>query len=270
MILIKTSEEIKIMAEGGKILAKIMAELEKAIGPGIATKELNRLAEGLIFEFGGKPSFKDYDGFPASLCVSINEQVVHALPGSRIIKQGDLVSLDLGILYKGLHTDMARTFAVGKASPLAEKLIVVTKKALEIAKKTAKPGIKLEDISRAIQQYVESQVYSVQGTDDPSQAKLGNRGFNVIRELCGHGIGRELHEEPQILNFVGEDYGGDEEVILKEGMVFCVEPMVAAGHWKLKKSSDSFGYETKDGSLSCHFEDTVALTVKGLEVLTRL
>jgi len=258
MIHIKTPQELTLMAEGGRILARIMRELGKRVRPGIATKELETLAERLILEYGGKPSFKGYDGsggehvepFPASLCVSINEQVVHGLPGPRAIKQGDLVSLDLGILYKGFHTDMARSFIVGKVSPLAGKLLKVTKKALEIGKKQAKAGNRVMDISLAIQQYVESQ------------------GFGVVRELCGHGIGKELHEEPQILNFVGEDYGGDEQVVLKEGMVFCLEPMITAGHWKLKKSSDGYGYETQDSSLSCHFEDTVALTAKGLEALT--
>jgi methionyl aminopeptidase len=252
MIHIKTPQELEIMAEGGKILSAIMGELEKRVGPGIATKELETLAERLILEYGGKPSFKGYEGFPAALCVSINEQVVHGLPGPRVIKQGDLVSLDLGILYKGFHTDMARSFVVGKISPLARKLLKVTKEALEIAKKAIKPGIKLENISRAIQQYAQA------------------NGFNVVRQLCGHGIGRELHEDPQILNFVGDDYGGDEEVILKEGMVFCLEPMITVGHWKLIKSKDNFGYETQDGSLSCHFEDTVALTSKGLAILTRI
>jgi methionyl aminopeptidase len=250
MIHVKTPRELEIMAEGGRILIRIMRELGKRVGPGIATKELETLAGRLILEYGGKSSFKGYEGFPATLCVSINEQVVHGLPGPRVIKQGDLVSLDIGMFYKGFHTDMARSFVVGKVSPLAGKLLRVTKEALEIGKKQAKAGNLVMDISLAIQQYVESQ------------------GFGVVRELCGHGIGKDLHEEPQILNFVGEDYGGDEEVVLKEGMVFCLEPMITVGHWKLKKSKDNFGYETQDGSLSCHFEDTMALTTKGVAILT--
>jgi methionyl aminopeptidase len=251
MIPIKTEEEIKIMVEGGRILAKIMAELGKQIRPGLVAKELEGLAEVLIFKYNGKPSFKGYDGFPACLCVSLNEQVVHGLPDNRIIKNSDLVSLDLGINYQGFHTDMARTFAVGKTSPLAKKLISVTKKALENTEKMIRPGNRLGDISQAIQQYVQA------------------NSFNVVRELCGHGIGRELHEDPQILNFVGDDYGGDEEVILKEGMTICIEPMVTTRDWRLKKSADGFGYETKDGSLSCHFEDTIIVTKSGSTVLTK-
>ena len=198
MITIKTPNEIKIMVEGGKILSGIIARLEKEIKPGVKTSELDRLAESLVLESGGTCSFKGYDGsggehvepFPACLCVSINEQVVHGLPSERILKNGDLVSLDLGLFYKGFHTDMAFTVAAGKTSPLAKKLIAVTRKALEIAKKQVKSGKRLGDISRAIQNYVEKNC------------------FNVVRELCGHGIGRELHEEPQILNFIGKDYGG--------------------------------------------------------------
>ena len=248
MITIKTPNEIKIMVEGGKILSGIMARLEKEIKPGKKTSELDRLAESLVLESGGTCSFKGYDGFPACLCVSINEQVVHGLPSERILKNGDLVSLDLGLFYKGFHTDMAFTVAAGKTSPLAKKLIAVTRKALEIAKKQVKPGKRLGDISQAIQNYVEK------------------NGFNVVRELCGHGIGRQLHEEPQILNFIGKDYGGDENIILKEGMTICIEPMVTVGDWKLKKSKD--GYETKDNSLSCHFEQTIIVTKNDHKVLT--
>jgi len=251
MVEIKTPEEIGIMTEGGKILTNIMKELGKKVKPGIAAKDLETLAERLISGSGAKPSFKGYQGYPACLCVSINEQVVHGLPDNRVIKQGDLVSLDLGIFYKGFHTDMARTFAVGKVSSLAKKLLKVTRKALEIGKKQAKPGNKIKDISLAIQNYVEK------------------NGFNVIRELCGHGIGKNIHEDPQILNFTGEDFGGDEEIVLKPGMTLCLEPMVSAGHWKLKKSKDGFGYETQDGSLTCHFEQTIAIAQSGCYALTK-
>ena len=236
------------MAEGGKILSKIMGELKKKVRPGVTTQDLDGLAQALIFKYGGKPSFKGYEGFPAALCVSINEQVVHGLPSERSLKNGDLVSLDLGLFYKGFHVDMAFTVGAGKISPLMKKLIKVTRQSLEIAKKQVKPGKRLGDISRAIQNYVEK------------------NGFNVVRELCGHGIGRELHEEPQILNFIGKDYGGDENVILKEGMTICIEPMVTAGDWKLKRSKD--GYETVDGSLSCHFEQAILVTKNGSVVLT--
>ncbi len=279
MILIKTPEEVEIMAEGGKILAKIMKELEKKVKPGITTKELDRVAETLIScppTFVGrsrllsakaealakegeiKCSFKGYQDFPACLCTSINEEIVHAVPSNRILKEGDIFSLDLGLQYKDFHTDMAVTLPVGKVSQEAKKLIEVTKKSLEIGIEKVKPGNKIGDISRAIQKYVE------------------NQGFNVVRELCGHGIGKKIHEEPEILNSVSFDketvdkvkYVGDGNIILKEGMILCLEPMVTVGDWHIKKSADGHGFETKDGSLSCHFEHTVAVTKSGCQILT--
>jgi methionyl aminopeptidase len=246
MISIKTPEEIKIMAEGGKILAKIMEELEKKVKPGITTKELDELAEELIFKSGGTPSFKGYEGFPATSCTSINEELVHVVPSQRKLKEGDMLSLDIGMKYQGYHSDMAITLPVGKISPEAQRLIRVTKKALKRGIKKVRPGNTFGDIGNTIQRYVESQ------------------GLNVVRELCGHGIGRELHEEPKILNY-GERHTGPE---IKEGMVFCLEPMVTAGDWKLKKSADDHGFETKDGSLSCHFEHMMAATRNGVKVLT--
>lgn len=236
------------MAEGGRILAKIMKELEKKVRPGIKTVELDRLAEGLILKSGGQCSFKGHEGFPSCLCASINEQIVHGLPSDRSLKEGDIIGLDLGIIYKGFHTDMAITLPVGKVSPEVQRLIKVTKKALKRGIKKAKIGNTFGDVGNTIQRYVESQ------------------GFNVVRELCGHGIGRELHEDPKIMN-----YGKRRtEAEIKEGMVFCLEPMVTVGNWKLKKSGDGFGYETKDGSLSCHFEHTLAVTQKGCHVLTEM
>jgi methionyl aminopeptidase len=256
MISIKTPEEIEIIAEGGKILAKIMKELEKAIRPGITTKELDRLAESLIscpaksWAKADKiqSSFKGYDGFPACLCTSINEEIVHVAPSERVLKEGDIISLDLGIFYKGFHTDMAITVPVGKVSPEVQRLIRVTKKALKRGIKKVRPGNTFGDIGNTIQRYVESQ------------------GFNVVRDLCGHGIGKELHEEPKIFNY-GKRHTGEK---IKEGMIFCIEPMVTAGDWKLKKSKDGFGYQTQDGSLSCHFEHTIAVTKTGCQVLTGL
>jgi len=282
MINIKVAEEIEIMAEGGKILAKIMKELEKQVRPGITTKELDKVAEDLILKSGGKCSFKGYQGFPTCLCASINEEIVHAVPSERKLKEGDIISLDLGILYKGFHTDMAITVPVtrpgrvekvdeAKASSSSSpavvgsiidaeilRLIRVTKKALEIGIEKLKPGNYIGDISKAIQKYVERE------------------GFNVVRELCGHGIGRKLHEAPQILNSVSFDevtvdkvkYQEDAKIKLKEGMVLCLEPMVTVGDWRIKKSKDGFGYETKDGSLSCHFEHTIAVTENGAKILT--
>jgi len=255
MIVIKTPEEIEIMAEGGKILAKIMKELEKNVRPGITTKELDSFCESLILKSGGKCSFKGYSDkeetaipFPACLCTSINEEIVHAVPSERILKEGDIISLDLGIFYKGFHTDMAITVPVGEVSPEVRRLIRVTKKALKRGIKKARIGNTFGDISNTIQRYVEGQ------------------GFNVIRDLCGHGIGKELHEDPQILNY-GKRRTGTE---IKEGMVFCLEPMVTMGDWKIKRKKNGFGYETQDGSLSAHFEHTVVVTKNGCRVLTKI
>ena len=247
MIPIKKDFELQIMTEAGKILAKIMKRLEKEIRPGIETLKLETLAERLILESGGTCSFKGYDGFPACLCVSINEQVVHSPPGPRVIKEGDMISFDLGIYYQGFHADMARTVVAGKSNKLQRKLIKVTKEALAKAIKYAKPGNNFGDIEWITQNYVESQ------------------GFNVVRQLCGHGIGKELHEDPQILNFGKKGTGPK----IKEGMIFCIEPMVTVGGWQLEKSADGIALETMDKSLSCHFEDMVAVTKKGPVVLTR-
>ena len=248
MISIKTPEEIKIMAEGGKILAGIMKELEKKVKPGITTEDLNRLAENLILKSGGKCSFKGYEDYPACLCTSINEEIVHSVPSARQLKDGDIISLDLGIFYQGFHTDMAITVPVGKISPETQRLIRATKKALKRGIKKTRPGNTIGDIGNTIQRYVEGQ------------------GFNVVRELCGHGIGKEIHEDPKILDY-GKRHSGLE---IKEGMVLCLEPMVTVGDWKLKKSADGFGYQTQDGSLSCHFEHTMVVTKNGAKILTMI
>lgn len=234
------------MADGGKILANIMEELKKNVKPGISTKELDGLAEGLVLKSGGKCSFKGYEGFPNCLCTSINEEIVHGIPSERILKEGDIVSLDLGIFYKGFHGDMAITLPVGEVSFEARRLIRVTKKVLKLAIKKARPGNTLGDVGNTIQRYVESQ------------------GYNVVRELCGHGIGRDLHEEPQILNY-GKRESGE---VIKEGMVLCLEPMVTVGDWKIKKAKDGYAWQTADNSLSCHFEHTIAITSKGPRILT--
>jgi len=248
MISIKTKEEIALMAEGGKILAKIVKELAKKVQPEIKTRQLEKIAEKLILESGGKCSFKGYEKYPFCLCTSINEEIVHALPSDRKLKEGDIISLDLGILYKGFHTDMAITLPVGKLIPEAQRLIRVTKKSLKRGIKKVRPGNTFGDIGNTIQRYVESQ------------------GFNVVRDLCGHGIGRELHEEPQILNY-GKRHKGEK---IKEGMVFCIEPMVTMGDWHIKKTQDGYGWTTKDGFLSCHFEHTIAVTKEGHKILTEL
>ena len=256
MIDIKTKEEIEIMREGGKILAGIMEELRSKVKPGINTLYLERLAQTLIEKAGGQCSFKGYKSkngetirtYPFCICTSINEQIVHTPPSERILKEGDVLKIDIGMLYKGFHTDMAITVPVGKVSFEAQRLIRITKKALKLALSKIRPGNTTGDIGNTIQRFVESQ------------------GFNVARELCGHGIGRELHEEPQILNY-GKRRTGEK---LREGMVICVEPMVMIGDWHLKRTEDGFGYQTVDGSLTAHFEHTIAVTKTGYEILTSL
>ena len=248
MITIKSEEEIKIIREGGKILAKIIEELKKKVKPGVTTKKLDRVAETLVFEFGAGPAFKGYDNFPAVLCTSVNQVIVHGVPSDYELKKGDILSLDLGIKYKGFFSDMAITLPVGKIEPEVSRLIEVTEKSLKLAIKNVKPGITFGNIGSIIQKYVESQK------------------FNVVRELCGHGIGKELHEEPQILNYKGKE----ESPELKSGMVFCLEPMVTIGDWRIKKSPDGFSWETKDSSLSAHFEHTITVTKTGCQILTEL
>ena len=248
MIPIKSEKEIQIMAENGKILASIMKELKKRVEPGISTQELDRVAETLILNSGGKPSFKGYGGFPATLCTSINEEIVHGVPSERKLKQGDILSLDIGMKLNGFHSDMAITLPVGEIDPETKRLVRITKKVLKLGIKKAKIGNTFNDIGNTIQRYAESQ------------------GFNVVRDLCGHGIGKELHQEPKILNY-GKRHTG---LKIKQGMVFCLEPMVTMGDWKIKKTKDGFGYQTVDGSLSAHFEHTIAMTKHGPEMLTSL
>jgi len=246
MITTKTQEEIKTIKEGGRILANVLKELEKITKPGITTRDLDRAAEALILSRGGKPAFKGYAGFPYSLCTSVNENIVHGLPSNYVLKEGDLLKLDLGVLYKGFNTDSAITVAVGSVSYEAKRLINVTKKALRLGIKKAKVGNTIGDIGNTIQRFVEDQ------------------GFSVVRDLCGHGIGKEVHEDPKVPNF-GKRGAGEK---LVEGMVICIEPMVTMGDYALRKSDDGYGYATKDNSLSAHFEHTIAITKKGPRILT--
>jgi len=248
MIQIKTKKEIQIMREGGQKLAEVMEELKKAVQPGVKTKELDRLAESLILKSGSQLAFKGYKGFPAALCTSVNEVIVHGIPSDYQLKEGDIISLDLGLKYRGFFADMAITVPVGQVKPELQRLIRVTKKALKRGIKKIRPGTKLGAVGNAIQRYVESQ------------------GFNVVRDLCGHGIGRRLHEEPQVLNY-GKRHQGP---VLEQGMVVCLEPMVTMGDWRIKKARDGFGYQTVDGSFSAHFEHTIAVTEKGFQILTSL
>ena len=246
MITLKTQEEINIIAEGGKILAKVLKELEQMAKPGVTTLELDRAAEALILSAGGKPAFKGYEGFPFSLCASVNENIVHGYPSNYVIKDGDLLKLDLGVLYKGFNTDSAITVAVGNVSFETKRLLNVTKKSLRLAIKKAKVGNTIGDIGNTVQRFVEDQ------------------GFGVVRDLCGHGIGKTVHEDPKIPNF-GKRGSGEK---LVEGMVICIEPMVTAGDYKLRQSDDGYGYATKDNSMAAHFEHTIVITSKGSRILT--
>ncbi len=248
MITIKSEEEIKIMKEAGKILATVLKEVEKQVKPGITTLELDRAAEALILKHGAKPAFKGYDNFPFSLCASVNEEIVHGLPSNRILKEGDIIGLDLGVLYKGYYSDMAVTVAVDKVSFEAKRLINVAKKSLRLGIKKIKPGNTTGDIGKTVQKYIEDQ------------------GFSVIRDLCGHGIGKNLHEDPKIPNF-GKRKSGEK---LVEGMVICIEPMIAMGDYHLQKAQDGYGYATKDKSLTAHFEHTILVTKNGAKVLTEI
>ena len=248
MVNIYSEKEIEIMREGGKILAKTLKILSKKVKPGITTAYLNKVAEDLIFSFGAQPSFKGFNNYPAALCTSVNEEIVHAVPNKRVLKNGDILTLDLGIRYKGFCTDAAITVPIGKIDSKTKKLIDVTKKSLEIAIKQCKSGKRLGDIGWAIQSYVEK------------------NGFSVIRELVGHGVGKSVHEDPQILNYGIKGEG----IELKQGMVLALEPMVAMGNWRIKRGEDGFSYKTLDNSLCAHFEHTVVITKKGPKILTKM
>jgi len=248
MIKLKSEKEIEIMAEGGRILATVLSQIEKMVKPGVATIELDRAAEALILKYGARPAFKGYEGFPYSLCASVNEEIVHGFPSGRILKEGDIIGLDLGVLHKGYNTDMAITVPVGHVSFGAKRLIMVAKKALKRGIKKVRPGNTIGDIGNTIQRYIEDQ------------------SFGVVRDLCGHGIGKEVHEDPKVPNY-GKRRTGLE---LVEGMVICLEPMVTMGDWRLKKAPDSYGYVTLDGSLTAHFEHTMAVTKDGVKVLTEI
>ncbi len=252
MIFIKNEKEIKVMRKGGKLLASIMEAVGKKIAPGVSTEELDKLAEKLVFRCGGDPSFKGYgekhNPYPATLCVSLNNEIVHGIPNKkRIIKKGDIVKIDVGLTYNGFITDMARTFEVGAVSPAARKLVNATRGALDEGIKQIKAGAKLSEYSTAVEGYAKA------------------HGFTVVRELVGHGVGRDLHEDPQIPNY--KTKGRD--IVLKEGMTLALEPMINEGTRYIKMLPDGWTFATKDGKLSAHFEDTVLVKKGGCEILTR-
>lgn len=253
MIIIKTEKEIETMREGGRILAGIMDELGRAVVPGINTQKINKLARKLVFANGGSPIFEGYGGpenpYPAAVCTSINDEIVHGIPGEgRFLKKGDILKLDIGMKYKGLITDMARTFPVGKISFPARNLIKATREGLGVGLEKIRPGARLSEYSVAVDGFIRSQ------------------GFSVVRELVGHGVGRELHEDPQIPNY--KTSGKD--IVLKEGMTLALEPMVNEGTEKIKLMPDGWTFATADGKLSAHFEDTVVILGSGVEILTRI
>ncbi|MBI5076912.1 type I methionyl aminopeptidase [Candidatus Falkowbacteria bacterium] len=254
MSLLKSADEIKILKQGGKILAGIIKKIAKAAKPGITTRELDELAERLILENGGAPSFKGYgeknNPYPAALCTSVNEQIVHGVPGDYILKSGDIVGLDIGMRHpnaNGLYTDMAVTVGVGKINEKAKKLIKVTRKALDVWLKNIKSGEDIIQISAKVQAYVEKE------------------GFSVIRELVGHGVGHAVHEQPAIPNYFSPAFSFK----LKEGMVLALEPMVSAGDFHILVQNDNWSVITRDHSLCAHFEHTVLVTENGCEVLTK-
>ncbi|MEW6601488.1 MAG: type I methionyl aminopeptidase [Nitrospirota bacterium] len=248
MIVLKSEDEIKRMAESCRIVAEVLEGIKKNVCPGVSTNEINDFAESYIISRGAKPAFKGYRGYPASVCTSINEQVVHGIPSSKKLKDGDIISLDIGVFYKSFYGDAAVTLPVGSVGSQAMKLISVTEKALEAGLSKAVAGSRLSDISSAVQGCVEAE------------------GFSVVRSFVGHGIGRELHEEPQIPNF-GKPGEGPE---LRPGMTLAIEPMVNAGSWEVIILNDGWTAVTKDRSLSAHFEHTVAITKNGLDILTKL
>lgn len=246
MIPVKTAGEIAAIRRSGSITADLLRQLEGLIKPGVTTLELDRWAEGFIRDRGGKPAFKGYHGYPATLCTSFNDQVVHGIPGQVKLKRGDLISIDVGVQLEGWYSDAARTFAVGDLAEEEHRLIEVTRSALALGIAQAKEGNRLSDIGHAIQRHVEA------------------AGFSVVRDFVGHGIGRQLHEEPQIPNF-GEPNQG---VRLKKGMVFAIEPMVNQGAYHVRTLEDHWTVVTQDGSRSAHFENTIAVSDGGAEVLT--
>ena len=248
MIVYKSREEIEAIRRSNQIVAKVLSELKSLIKPGVKTKELDDYAERRTKEMGAIPAFKGYRGYPASLCTSINEEIVHGIPSSRALREGDIISLDFGAIHQGFYGDAAVTYPVGKVSRRAVKLIETAEKAFFIGIQQMKEGLRISDISSAIQDYVES------------------CGFSVIRNFVGHGIGLSLHEEPQVPNF-GQPGRGPK---IKPGLVLAIEPMIAVGDWRGEILADNWTAVTQDRSLSAHFEHTVAVTEGDPLILTEM
>jgi methionyl aminopeptidase len=250
--LIKTKKEIGALAEGGTRLAEILQKVAEAVKPGVTTKELDRLAESLILSSSGTPSFKGYyiqgsPPFPASLCTSVNEEIVHGIPSeTRVLTEGDIVGLDIGMRFKGLYTDTAITVGVGTVTADSQKLMAATREALAAGIAVVRPGARVGDIGAAVQEYAET------------------RGYGVVRELVGHGVGHAVHEDPQIPNYGKQGHGPK----LAEGMVLALEPMVTAGRRQTELAADKWTWRTKDGKRAAHFEHTIVVTKDGVHILT--
>jgi methionyl aminopeptidase len=251
MITLKSAQEIALMREAGRIVAQVLARMGEIVAPGVTTADLEEAAGEIIVEqHGAVPSFKGYRGFPGMVCASINEEIVHGIPGPRVLDEGDIISVDVGVIYQGYHGDAAITLGVGEVDEESRRLMEVTAEALRIGIEAAVPGQWTTDISKAIQTYVEGQ------------------GFSVVREYTGHGIGRRMHEDPQILNYYAPRMSGRAK--LRPGMTFALEPMVNVGGWQTRVLGDQWTVVTADGKRSAHFEHTVAVTKNGPEVLTLL
>ena len=248
MTVLKSQDEIKRMADSCRIVAEVLEGIKENVAPGVTTKELDDYVESFILSKSAKPAFKGYRGYPASVCTSVNEEVVHGIPSSRKLKDGDIISLDIGVFFNGFYGDAAVTLPIGNINAEAKKLIFVTEQSLQAAIEKASVGNRLFDISSAVQQCVESE------------------GFSVVRNFVGHGIGRNLHEDPQVPNF-GKAGEGPR---LVEGMTLAIEPMVNAGGWEVSVLDDGWTAVTRDRSLSAHFEHTVAITKNGYNILTKV
>lgn len=248
MIVLKSPREIELMRQGGRILAGVVEMLGELVRPGLSTLEIDEEVEAYITRRGARPAFKGYRGFPATVCVSINEEIVHGIPSAhRRLKEGDIVGLDLGCIVEGYYADCAVTVPIGEVPPAVQKLLDVTRESLELALAECRPGRRLGDVSHTVQRHVEA------------------HGLSVVRAFVGHGIGRALHEDPQVPNF-GDPGRGP---VLRPGMVLAIEPMVTMGSWEVKILDDGWTAVTQDGSLAAHFEHTVAVTENGPDVLTR-
>ncbi len=246
MIIYKSSAELDLMRQSSRIVAQILDELEPLVKPGIRTRDLDLYAEKRTRELGAAPAFKGYRGYPASVCVSLNEEIIHGIPSGRILQEGDIVSLDFGVLYEGFYSDSAITVPVGRVAEEALRLVAAARTAFLEGLTMFREGNRLSDVSAAVQRSVEAE------------------GFSVIRQFVGHGIGRSLHEEPQVPNFGAPGRGPR----FKPGMTLAIEPMIAAGDWEVEVLEDGWTAVTKDRSLSAHYEHTVALTADGPEILS--